>query len=193
MYKNRKTFKPEAGSNLEKVFNFINNLDNKPTIYSNLGKKTKGVDTQANGTSFGFYSTLNDYITIHQSLFKEKFPKDHEACTILHELGHWTGAVTRLNRTVFSKCKKYKYALDKNMGNTIAEVLSENEEVIADLFMLKMTQVLGLSQQEALSSVEEALKGYSNADLPMCVIEADRAVAYILSKVKTGIDIAQTA
>jgi hypothetical protein len=99
--------------------------------------------------------------------------------TLLHELGHWTGAPKRLNRNNIKNCKNY---LEGNDFYRNTEEEDKTEEHVADLFMLKMAKYLDIYNREFFENYYDFRQKGANKKIARK--EADEAFQWVMSKIE---------
>lgn len=121
----------------------------------------------------GLYVLKEDQIYINWN----KFSLDEDSLNrvILHELGHWTGYMTRLER----------YTLDISIWDDNFVQLQHLEEAIADKTMYKLVEYLDLPNKEFyLGKMTEYVANFPFHDSIKSEVEADKALDFIVKLVE---------
>jgi len=110
--------------------------------------------------------------------------KDEHLCNsteiVLHEIIHWAGAESRLNRKWVTDSKAIM------MGTASQETLDsfnddrDTEEATAEIGMLKLVLVLGLNPAQQADSALDYLEGLLDIDMVKADKDSDKAVEYWL-------------
>jgi antirestriction protein ArdC len=80
-----------------------------------------GADIRAGGAR-AYYSPSGDYIQVpHAAAFETA---EAHACTTLHELAHWTGHASRLDRDLAGKFERHAYAAEELVAELAAAFLA---------------------------------------------------------------------
>lgn len=97
---------------------------------SEIIMKNSGATIRIGGDR-AFYSSTTDHIQIPPSVaFKDA---GEEACTKLHELGHWTGAAHRLNRDLSGRFGSAAYAMDEIRVELASAFIAGELNIPADI------------------------------------------------------------
>lgn len=101
---------------------------------------------------------------------------------VLHELIHWTGHASRLNRLH----KRRQISTDDDRQGIIDiehnNIIYHTEEATAQLGMFKLAMVLGLDQFTHFKAMTDYLASYHLANMHQAETESDDAVKFILDK-----------
>jgi antirestriction protein ArdC len=130
--------------------------------------KINNVDLRVGGKE-AYFSPASDYVRIPQrAMF---ISSDHHDAVLLHELTHWTGGTSRLNRTLSSK--KVDYAF---------------EELVAELGSAMLGATLGLPY-EGLQHSEYVASWLTHLNndpsyIRKAAIHAGKAVNFLISNIK---------
>jgi antirestriction protein ArdC len=126
----------------------------------------------------GFYNSELDLIVIAE------FPFHDIARVVLHEIGHWTGQIGRLNRKRFKINDKWLKS-DRSERFFAPEHVDHTEEVVAERVSFQLARELGIcvDVRWALSS-KTYIEGHYLADYVKATREADRAVNYLMDKIE---------
>lgn len=91
--------------------------------------------------------------------------------TFLHELAHWTGARSRLNRSTVRKISTGKWVDDAEL---------HTEEAVAELAAKELIDYFQLSSDNGYC--ERYLALYELADLEYATLEAKKVVQYVIAR-----------
>lgn len=166
---------------LQNVLSLINRLSESPRILSDASSYADDGDIQrVYAGAFGLYAHDHDVIILNRPSIKLNGESQgvDEGMVLLHEIAHWTGHASRLNRDI---SKALPYIKDNPLLLKTFEwaYLAHNEEVIAELAACRIGVMLGYDS----SSLELKFRQYASifrlANFEHCNLEANKAIAFI--------------
>lgn len=161
---------------LENVLSFIQSLSERPTILPDTQAYDDVILQSVYTRSMGLYTHKYDAIIINQFLidqYRHMQYKDY-GNVLLHELAHWTGRHTRLDRTF-----KGHLLIDSNIHY-------HTEEVIAELTACKLGVMLGYDAYKLEMEFNNYARNFPGADLSKAGDESDRAIEFLNSLTQTN-------
>lgn len=131
------------------------------------------------GSTGGFWEPSRDFMCVRNAL---PFPFNLAGCMsrhtgdnfLMHEVIHWTGHPSRLNRPAIAEYFKVSHI------SQVPEILLHTEEAIAELGMLRLAAALGFDIEPIIKGATYYISTYPKADLLMAEKYAREAVDYIL-------------
>ena len=102
---------------------------------------------------------------------------------VLHEIIHWSGAETRLNRQWVTSMKA---AMLGDQSEELLEYLTDKrdtEEATAQIGMLKLALVLGLNPAQYAESTLTYLEDLLDFSLKKAEEDSDKAVEYLVTRI----------
>jgi antirestriction protein ArdC len=115
-----------------------------------------------------FYNPKNDIIVMNTERPNAIPILDR---TILHELGHWTGHSSRMQRKVIVNTEKQK---------TYSDVELENEEIIAEMICYQLGRELNILSKEWQQKSENYIATYTKGSVYDARDHVKRAVWFLL-------------
>lgn len=172
---------PNQNEQLQNVLSFINLLSDTPRILPDASLYADDGDLMhVYNQSFGLYAHDLDVIILNRSIIAlyGEYQNTDEGMTILHEVMHWTGHASRLNRDI-AKAQLIIKANPKLLSSMEWAFIAHNEEIIAELAACRIGVMLGYD----MTSLEIKLNHYRSlfpyANFDRCNSEADRVIAYL--------------
>lgn len=125
-----------------------------------------------------YYSNKHDYIAINKDhpIVRERINE-----IALHELGHWTGASTRLARAVSVELNKGAHGLPFSECVAFDPIFRNTEELTAQLCMHKVGTYLGLDKAYLDSALEQYIRRLFIVNDAQAHRESDEAAAYLIN------------
>lgn len=120
--------------------------------------------------SGGFYDCTQDFIAFN-TITSPRF-NDLDV-TLLHEIGHWSGAKERLNRYTV-------VAFGQGLAHLVSHAEVHTEELIAELTMYKLAMILRLNESKYRALKERYILQFPLGDIIEAEKQSDTAAGYVL-------------
>lgn len=161
-----------------RVLRLVKNLNIRLLSFAECFVSGILIDPDICQNSNGFYECYHDFIAFNHT------PKpsidDLNSC-ILHEIVHWSGHPTRLNReAVKAGSELLIHELEPSVIHT--------EEVTAQLGMFKLATCLGLNNERYLEMTNRYIARYPLANYLDADMESTKALEFIVNKEKAITD-----
>lgn len=153
--------------NSEEVVGFTGEpyINEKVSSLDIIDKRIKELNITIRHGVEAYYDVVSDYICLpSKELFKEKDATESYYATLLHEMVHWTGHPTRLNRKRSESEDDYIF-----------------EELVAELgsaFLCTRFQLTKITRQDSINYLNSYLQGLEKEEQLKLLENAARAAAY---------------
>jgi len=160
-----------------RVLELIRNLNIRLLSFAECSLSGITIDPYIWQNSNGFYECHDDFIAFNHT--PKSNIQDLNSC-ILHEIAHWSGHPTRLNRKAIEAGANLAiYELDLHIIHT--------EEVIAQLGMFKLACYLGLNIEKYLEMTNLYIQRYFMANRLEADIESTKALGFIIDRERVAL------
>lgn len=119
----------------------------------------------------GMYEVVNDIVSVKPPTLGHQSIGDVNT-VLLHELVHWSGHPSRVNREEMKNAHIYNYLTDQER---------HQEEACAQIGMYKLCKYFCMDMVKAEKYLSNYLITYPLADLGKAEADAEAAVSYLLS------------
>lgn len=145
-------------------------LNIKVSDYYTFEDKYKSLPKNVYLITHGVYAPEFDVIALNPL-------RDHDCTfTLAHELIHWTGHSSRLNRAAIKALEKGKAHSDL--------IVRDTEELIANMGALRLLDYLGIKRKCIDKEFSESMQYCLKGDYEIALFEANRAFRYLLERMR---------